>query len=104
MARGFRKRRQAAGIAEGDMEQAEGQMPIVKSGLMPEVEPDELPQFTHEQAKEQYGDGGKARYCVNCEHLNFDSVYGLYRGACKLRPRKESRVEMDFTCEEFEMA
>lgn len=84
-------------------DQAEGQVPLIRPGSWTEQPPEVLPQFTYEQAREKYGGGGSLRLCVNCEHLNFDSVYGIYHGACKLRPRKESRVEMDFTCEEFEM-
>ena len=63
--------------------------------------PEELPQHELKDARKKVG---KGKYCVNCQHFNFGSVYGPKYGACGLRPRKESKVDVDYSCEEFSKA
>ncbi len=92
----------ATPIDPSTLSQGAGDMPIAVAGR--ELPAEVLPQWTLEQARDKYGQDGKVKWCINCKNMNFDSVHGIYHGQCILRPRKESRIEMDFTCEEFEKA
>jgi len=101
---GFQERhgQDATAIDPSQLDQDQGQMPIAAGGK--DRPPEQLQQWTLAQAREKYGREGTVKWCINCKNMNFESVHGIYHGQCILRPRKESRIEMDFTCEEFEKA
>lgn len=92
----------ATPIDPSTLSQGAGDMPIAVAGR--ELPSEQVREWTLAEARDKYGREGEAKWCVNCKNMDFSLVHGIQYGACLLRPRKEARVEMDFTCEEFEKA